>query len=87
MITRPLGRALHAFMPNQLVSFGFCLMTPGENRNFYVLILKSDHCGYVCPTPCADANEDTVADELMRWFTTFGTVRQWVSEKGSHFKN
>eukprot|EP00171_Calliarthron_tuberculosum_P022775 IDg22775t1 len=28
-----------------------------------------------------------IAEELIRWFAAFGVVEQWVSDRGTHFKN
>lgn len=33
------------------------------------------------------ATADDARTGLMDWFKRFGTVRQWVSDRGTHFKN
>ncbi len=45
VVPRPLGHALHAVKPNELLYFDFCFMMPGEDNLAYVLILKDDHSG------------------------------------------
>ncbi len=87
IVPRPMGHALHATEPNKLIHFDFCYMSPGEEGYTYVLILKDDHSGYVWLTPAKDTTAATVAKVLIRWFASFGVVRQWVSDRGSHFKN
>lgn len=37
--------------------------------------------------PAVEADASTAADALSDWFSTFGVVRQWVSDRGTHFKN
>ena len=86
-VPRPLGHALHATKPNRLLHFDFLYMTPGEGNLLYTLILKDDHSGYVWLVPTEAANAETAASALLRWFTTFGVVENWVSDRGSHFKN
>lgn len=87
VIPRPLGHGLHASKPNKLLHFDFCFMTPGEEGLKYVLILKDDHSGYVWLQACSDTTAETAASTFLKWFTTFGTVHQWVSDRGPHFKN
>ena len=62
-------------------------MMPGEKNLLYILIIKDDHSGYVWLIPAEAANSETVVESLIRWFTTFGIVTTWVSDRGSHFKN
>lgn len=87
LIPRPLGHALHAEKPNEILHFDFRYITPGENGFDYVLILKDDLSGFVRLVPATNANAETAADALIDWFSCFGTVKQWVSDRGSHFKN
>ena len=87
LIPRPLGHTLHAEKPNEIIHFDFCYITPGENGFDYVLILKDDLSGFVRLVPATNANAETTADALIDWFSCFGTVKQWVSDRGSHFKN
>jgi hypothetical protein len=47
LIRRPLGTAMHASKPNELLHFDFCYIGPGEQGYTYVLILKDDYNGYV----------------------------------------
>jgi hypothetical protein len=37
--------------------------------------------------PCRTADAAATVDALMRWFTVFGVVLLWISDRGSHFKN
>ncbi len=87
VVPRPLGHTMHASERNQILHFDFCYMMPGEEDSLYVLILKDDLSGYVWLVPAADADADTVADALLRWFAAFGVVKTWLSDRGSHFKN
>ena len=87
IVPRPLGHALHAVEPNKLLHFDFCYMSPGEKGNTYVLVLKDDHSSYVWLVPTSEATAETVATILIDWFAAFGVVQQWVSDRGSHFKN
>lgn len=83
---RPLGHTLHASLPNKLLHFEYCVMSPGEGGHLYVLILKDDHSGYVWFEPKEEAEAETTDNKLIRWFSTFGPVRSSISERGSHFK-
>lgn len=87
IIPRPLGHALHASAPNKLLHFDFCYMSQGEEDYLYVLVLKDDFSGYVWLEPTKAADADTVTDVLIRWFSSFGVVKNWVSDRGSHFRN
>jgi hypothetical protein len=37
--------------------------------------------------PCKTADALATANALVQWFVEFGTVLNWVSDQGSHFKN
>ncbi len=87
VVPRPLGHVLHATKPNKLLHFDFCHMGTGEKGNTYVLILKDDFSGYVWLIPSKEATAEVVADSLISWFSSFGVVTEWVSDRGTHFKN
>ena len=87
MIPRPLGHSLHADKPNELIHFDFCYMSPTESNLTYVLVIKDDHSGYVWLLPASETTAEFVAQSLISWFAAFGTVRQWISDRGTHFKN
>ena len=86
-IRLPLGHALHADLPNELLYFDFCYMYTSEGDSLYVLILKDDHSGFVWLVPTTETTAEITADSLIKWFSAFGVVTQWVSDRGSHFKN
>jgi len=87
VVPRPLGHALHADKPNKLLHFDFCYMGNGEKGNRYVLILKDDFSGYIRLIPSKEATAEVTADSLIQWFSLFGVVTEWVSDRGTHFKN
>ena len=87
IVPRPLGHALHATKPNMLLHFDFCYMSTGDKGYTYVLILKDDFSGYIWLIPTKAVTAEVVADALISWFSSFGVVTQWVSDRGTHFKN
>lgn len=87
IVPRPLGHAMHASRRNEIIHFDYCYITPGDKGHDYVLILKDDFSGYVWLMPAMAADADHTAGSLMSWFAAFGTVQQWVSDQGTHFKN
>ena len=87
IVPRPLGSAVHATKPNKLLHFDFCYMGKGDKGNIYTLILKDDFSSYVWLIPSKEASSEVVADSLILWFSSFGVVSDWVSDRGSHFKN
>ena len=87
VVPRPLGTAIHAEKPNELLHFDYLYMTPSEGNFLYILILKDDHSGYIRLVPTQAANAENAARALVDWFTTFGVVTQLVSDRGSHFRN
>lgn len=87
VVPRPLGHALHATKPNTLLHFDFCYMSTADKEHTYVLILKDDFSGYVWLVPTKEATAEVTADSLISWFSAFGVVTKWVSDRGTHFKN
>jgi Integrase zinc binding domain/Integrase core domain len=86
-VHRPLGEAMHADKPNELLHMDFHFMGPSYTMESYLLLLKDDLSGYLWLWPCRKADSATTVEALVTWFTTFGIVRTWVSDQGSHFKN
>ena len=87
VVPRPMGHAMHASKSNLLIHFDYCYIMAGEKVMQYVLIIKDDFSGYVWLTTVAEADAQNTADALIKWFASFGTVKQWVTDRGSHFKN
>jgi len=87
VVPRPLGSAIHASKPNQVLHFDYCYIGNSSSGDIYVLILKDDFSSYVWLKPCKAADAEATAVCLIEWFSAFGTVVQWVSDSGSHFKN
>eukprot|EP00171_Calliarthron_tuberculosum_P021340 IDg21340t1 len=58
-----------------------------ERGMCYTLIIKDDLSGYVWLVPTESTDAKIVANTLLTWFSSFGVVRNWVSDRGSHFKN
>jgi len=87
VLPRPLGSAIHASKPNQVLHLDFCYIGKSSSGQVYVLILKDDFSSYVWLKPCKAADAEATATSLIEWFSAFGTVVQWVSDRGSHFKN
>ena len=87
-IPRPMGHALHATKPNEILHFDFLYLHPAEEgTESYCLILKDDMSSYVKLYPCHGATATEAAETLLDWFSTFGTVHQWISDQGPHFRN
>ena len=53
----------------------------------YILIIKDDASSFVWLEPCTAADADTTVETLLKWFCTFGVVLNWISDRGTHFKN
>jgi hypothetical protein len=85
--TRPLGEAIHATLPNEVIHFDFLFMGPSDVGYKYVLLIKDDLSSYLWLVPTAAADAASVVDALTSWFADFGTALVWVSDQGSHFKN
>lgn len=82
-----MGHSLHADKPNHIIHFDYCYIGM-SNRGFkYVLVIKDDFSSFTWLVPCESADAEATVDALVSWFSSFGTVTQWVSDQGSHFKN
>jgi Integrase zinc binding domain/RNase H-like domain found in reverse transcriptase len=86
-VRRPLGHAMHAERPNQIIHFDNCYIGPANENITYVLILKDDLSSWTRLVPCKTADALTTANALVHWFAEFDTVLNWVRDQGSHFKN
>jgi Integrase zinc binding domain/Integrase core domain len=84
---RPLGEALHATKPNEVIHFDYLYMGPSTDDANYVLIVKDDYSSYVWLKQCKKADANNTVSVLIEWFAAFGVAPQRVSDQGSHFKN
>jgi RNase H-like domain found in reverse transcriptase/Integrase core domain/Reverse transcriptase (RNA-dependent DNA polymerase)/Chromo (CHRromatin Organisation MOdifier) domain len=84
---RPLGEAIHATRPNEVIHFDFLYLGPSSSEMKYVLVIKDDLSGYVWLVPSSKADANTTTEALIQWFSNFGIAGVWVSDQGSHFKN
>lgn len=87
VIPWPFDEMLNGSRLNELIHVDYCYIMHGEDELCYVLILKDDLSGYVWLISTEITNAATTADALKRWFSLFGFVPNWVSNKASHFKN
>ena len=86
-IPRPFSSTIHALLPNEVLHFDYLYMGKGANDLKYVLVLRDDLSGYVWLVPAQWADSETTAKEISRWIRTFTSMRVWISDQGSHFKN
>jgi hypothetical protein len=86
-VRRQMAQTLHADKPNKLLHFDFLYIGRGLNGVDYILILKDDLSSYCRLIPAVVAKAVTTAAALIHWFATFGVVLDWVSDRGSHFRN
>ena len=86
-VPRPLGQQMHASKVNELLHFDYLYVGESTDKKEYILILKDDFSGYVCLQACQNADAETTAEVLMKYFTTFVPVLTWFSDQGTHFKN
>jgi hypothetical protein len=87
-VPRPLDTKLHATKPNEILHFDFLYIGLSRDGKYqYLLLLKEDLSGYLWLVPCRKADAAATVDALMRWFSVFGVVLLWRSDRGSHFKN
>lgn len=86
IVLHPLGYASHAAKLNELLHFDFCYIMPFEGDKCYLIILTNDKSSYVRLLATKKTGAKVVADELLCWFSSFGAVQRWVSNRGSHFQ-
>lgn len=88
IIPRPLGSALHASRPNEVIHMDFLFMgDSGPYNPKYTLILKDDFSSYVWLWPSECATGANAADALSTWISSFGQIDWLVTDQGSHFSN
>jgi hypothetical protein len=61
---RPLGEAIHAERPNQVLHFDFLFMGLATTEQKYILILKDDFSGFIMLHACHDADSETTITAL-----------------------
>ena len=86
-IRRPMGEQLVATAPNQILHFDFVYIGKGKKGMVYILVLRCGFSSMVELVPCTEATAEICAEALLQWFSRYGTVKQWVSDQGPHFKN
>ncbi|GMF50263.1 unnamed protein product [Phytophthora fragariaefolia] len=87
VILRPFGKALRASSPNEVLRFDVLSLPASTTGAQYVLVLKDDMSGFCKLIVCEDPTAESACRCLIDWFMRFGPVPQWVSDRGTHFKN
>ncbi|POM78826.1 LOW QUALITY PROTEIN: Chromodomain containing hypothetical protein [Phytophthora palmivora] len=87
--TVPLGEALHAERPNELIHWDYFLMGDTSSAEKYILVIKYDAFKtsvFCCArSQCGHSKKTYVC--LLESFSVFGVCTSWVSDQGIHFKN
>ena len=88
-IPRPYGHAMHSDKQNEILHFDFIYMgKSGADRPLeYVLMMNDDASSYAWFHPTESADALSATEGLMKWFCAFGVVKNWISDRGTHFKN
>ncbi len=95
-IPRPFAETTHATKTNQVIHFDYLFMEQEKGNRLsgagsgpykYVLVVKDDYSGFVRLYKSKTADAKHVVECLKDWFSTFGIVKVWVSDRGSHFLN
>ncbi|ETV69592.1 hypothetical protein H257_14731 [Aphanomyces astaci] len=81
MVPRPLGPALHAEKPNELIHFDWLSMPMAKSGQKQLLVVKDDMSGFVLLFAAKSADAAATAQCLMSWFSMFGCVATWVTWK------
>ncbi|KAF0750247.1 hypothetical protein AaE_006783, partial [Aphanomyces astaci] len=72
VVPRPLGSALHAEKPQELIHFDWLSMPTATNGLQKILVIKDDMRGFVRLWPSETSDGAVTANGLLDWFTTFG---------------
>ena len=86
-VARPLGSALHATRPNQVLHFDFLYIGPSDDEDVYVLLVRDDLSAYTWLKSCPTADAAAATAVLGAWNATFSAPDYWISDGGSHFVN
>ncbi len=85
VVLRPLGHGIHAEKPTRVFRFDFCFISKGRLAFVYILIVEDDLSSNVWLVLCHTADADATVYAVIKWFSTFGTVPEWVSDRGPYF--
>ena len=86
-VARPLGSALHATLPNQVLHFDFLYLGPSDDGFVYILLVRDDLSAYTWLRAYQTADAAAATAVLGAWNATFTAPDLWVSDGGSHFVN
>ena len=72
MFPRPLGSALHADKPNELIHFDWLSMPKSKSGPKHVLVVKDDMSGFIQLYATESADAAASAQSLMAWLRHLG---------------
>jgi hypothetical protein len=85
---KPAGTQLHATKFIDILHLDFLYIGLSRDGKYqYIILLKDDLSGYLWIALCRTADVATTFDAPMRWFSVFGVMMLWISDRGNHFKN
>ena len=87
VIPRPLAHSLHGERPNEVVHLDYLYMGAGIDNKSYVLIIRDDLSSFVWLFATEAATSGEAVNALTTWISSFGSMKWFVTDQGSHFKN
>ena len=87
---RPLGEAIHASKPNEVLHMDWLYMeglAKNEEGVQYIHVLLDDASRYIQLTTANQPTAQASADSILAWAANFTLPRVWVSDGASHYVN
>lgn len=87
VIPRPYGRTLQATKRREIIHFDFLYLGEAYNGQIYILVIKDGFSHFVELIPCVATTAEVTCEAILDWISRYGSMKTWVSDQGSHFKN
>ena len=87
IVPRPFGEQVHGSTANSVIHFDYLYLGPSKSSWKYLLIGRCDVSSFIDLFPAESPTAHHTAESLLEWFSRYGVVSTWVSDRGSHFLN
>ncbi len=84
-IPRVYGDQIYGNAPNDLIQFDYTYMNLSYSGDKFIFVIKDSFSGYCWLIATKHADSLNAASSILKWYSTFGPSKGWMSDRGSHF--